>query len=282
MITEPHGFGLSRYSTGRGWLGGHGLARSATCLVVGLILLSVLPAGHAAEMDWRPLPGAGQARGEGGRLLLGLSGEAETARLRSTQIFVASNAEEGGDTGTRRRTEHITGSGSVRERLLLDFGWTFDLGHACDPKQDFDFEGHFRKSDSFSPVSTTFFNDDNWRSVNLPHDWAIELPFQGDSTPSKGFHPLGRTFPATSIGWYRRIFELPASDTGKRITLEFDGVHREAMVILPLPGFPCDLSLAGIEVEAAEMEENVDLEAFAVTIAEGLLDQAGNPIVQPL
>ena len=40
----------------------------------------------------------------------------------------------------------------------------------------------------------------------------------------------------------------------------------------PLPGSPGDFSLAGIEVQAAEVEENVDLEAFPVAVTEGLLD----------
>ena len=48
---------------------------------------------------------------------------------------------------------------------------------------------------------------------------------------AKGFYPLGRTYPATSVGWYRRVFELPAADAGKRITIEFDGSYRETMVV---------------------------------------------------
>ena len=27
----------------------------------------------------------------------------------------------------------------MRETLLLDFGWKFHLGHACDPSEDFGF-----------------------------------------------------------------------------------------------------------------------------------------------
>ena len=48
---------------------------------------------------------------------------------------------------------------------------------------------------------------------------------------SKGYYPLGRKYPATSVGWYRRVFELTASDAGKRITIEFDGSYRETMVV---------------------------------------------------
>ena len=122
--------------------------------------------------------------------------------------------------------------GAGRERLLLDFGWRFHFGHATDAAQDFDFRGNFSKTGGFGAVSTLPFDDSGWKAVDLPHDWAIELPFQNDpALSSKGFYPLGRTYPATSVGWYRRIFELPASDAGKRITLEFDAAYREATVI---------------------------------------------------
>ena len=123
--------------------------------------------------------------------------------------------------------------GPGRERLLLDFGWRFHFGHAADVAQDFNFRGNFSKTGNFGPVSTLLFDDNDWKAVDLPHDWAIELPFQNDpALSSKGFYPLGRTYPATSVGWYRRIFELPAADAGKRITLEFDAAYREATVIL--------------------------------------------------
>ena len=120
-----------------------------------------------------------------------------------------------------------------RERLLLDFGWRFHFGHATDAAQDFNFRGNFSKTGNFGPVSTLLFDDSDWKGIDLPHDWAIELPFQNDpALSSKGFYPLGRTYPATSVGWYRRVFELPASDAGKRLTIEFDGAYREATVVL--------------------------------------------------
>ena len=79
---------------------------------------------------------------------------------------------------------------------------------------------------------TTNFDDTGWRKLDLPHDWAIELPFENNRLLiDHGAHPLGRAFPATSIGWYRRVFDLPASDLGRRISLEFDGVYRDSMVI---------------------------------------------------
>src|SRR5262249_17152944 len=71
------------------------------------------------------------------------------------------------------------------------------------------------------------------KSVDLRHDWAVDLPFQNAPTflTHHGAKPLGREYPETSIGWYRRVFDLPSSDSGKRIRLEFDGAFRNAMVI---------------------------------------------------
>ena len=126
--------------------------------------------------------------------------------------------------------------GAGRERLLLDFGWRFHPGHAADPARDFGYgsasTGNFQKTGNFMHVASMSFDDSDWRGVDLPHDWAVELPFKNDpDLASKGFHPLGRNYPETSVGWYRRIFELPAEDSGKRITIEFDGAYREATVV---------------------------------------------------
>jgi beta-galactosidase len=127
---------------------------------------------------------------------------------------------------------------SPRERLLLDFGFRFQFGHVYDPVKDFGFGERrrvpiFAKSGSFPPVAGMKFDDSGWKSVDLPHDWAVDLPFQNTPTflTHHGAKPLGREYPETSIGWYRRLFELPASDSGKRIRIEFDGVFRNAMVI---------------------------------------------------
>ncbi len=127
---------------------------------------------------------------------------------------------------------------SLRQRLLLDFGWRFHLGHADDPTKDFEFGALDRgslyaKADLDLTVAKPDFDDFGWRSIDLPHDWAVELPFRDVRyLADHGGHPLGREFPDTSIGWYRRVFELPASDAGQRISIDFDGMFRNATVIL--------------------------------------------------
>jgi len=128
-----------------------------------------------------------------------------------------------------------------RERLLFDFGWKFRLGHGSDPAQDLGFglgQSDFSKTGEFG-FAHVGFNDADWRTLDLPHDWAVELPFvrddtgQGDSqSRSHGYKPLGRRYPATSVGWYRREFDLPKADAGRRIWVEFDGAMRDVLVFV--------------------------------------------------
>ena len=123
---------------------------------------------------------------------------------------------------------------SPRERLLMDFGWRFAFGHAFDPKKDFNHAtGYFSyvaKSGYGDGPASKNFDDRAWRILDLPHDWAVELPFDPNASYSHGFKTVGRNFPETSIGWYRRTFSIPESDLGKRISIEFDGVYRNATV----------------------------------------------------
>jgi beta-galactosidase len=122
-----------------------------------------------------------------------------------------------------------------REQLLFDFGWKFQFGHGTDPVRDLGFgygQGDFAKTGDFN-FAKIKFDDSKWRALNLPHDWAVELPFVRDEAQnSHGFKPLGRRYPETSVGWYRREFEIPASDLGRRITVEFDGVFRDVLIFV--------------------------------------------------
>ena len=122
-----------------------------------------------------------------------------------------------------------------REQLLFDFGWKFQFGHGYDPARDLGFgngQGDFAKTGEFA-FSKAKFDDSKWRALNLPHDWAVELPFVHDEAQgSHGYKPLGRRYPETSVGWYRREFEIPASDLGRRISVEFDGAFRDVLVFV--------------------------------------------------
>ena len=61
------------------------------------------------------------------------------------------------------------------------------------------------------------FDDSAWRKLDLPHDWGIEGPFDQALPAETG------KLPWFGVAWYRKTFDLPASDLGRRITLEIDG-----------------------------------------------------------
>ena len=122
------------------------------------------------------------------------------------------------------------------ERLLLDRGWRFALGNAADAAKDFQFSSggfsYLAKAGSEAGPISLRFSDARWRTVDLPHDWAVELPFDPKSDESHGFKPVGRDFPQNSVGWYRRSFDVPKADEGRRLRITFDGAFRDSRVFL--------------------------------------------------
>jgi beta-galactosidase len=122
----------------------------------------------------------------------------------------------------------------IRQNLLIDRDWKFSFGHAGDPAKDFNFGTANIYAKSGKAEGTAIdpkFDDRDWRNVDLPHDWAVELPFvfsRNFDVQSHGYKPVGGLFPETSIGWYRKRFAVPASDSGMRFSIRFDGVFRDA------------------------------------------------------
>jgi beta-galactosidase len=125
---------------------------------------------------------------------------------------------------------------TARERLLLDFGWRFAFGHATDATKDFDpvpngaTFSYFAKAGTAAGAAAANFDDRSWRTLDLPHDWAVEVPFSSRGSGSHGYKAIGKNFPEASIGWYRKSFSIPATDLGRHIIVEFDGVFRDSQV----------------------------------------------------
>jgi beta-galactosidase len=113
---------------------------------------------------------------------------------------------------------------TAREKLLMDFGWKFHLGNEWGTG-----ENPINLGVSSGPARPDF-NDGSWATVNLPHDWAVALPFEQNAPADHGFKPIGPNFPENSVAWYRRTFTLPAEDAGKRIWIEFGGIYRDSLV----------------------------------------------------
>ncbi len=121
-----------------------------------------------------------------------------------------------------------------RQKICFDQDWKFHFGHAADPVKDFNFglANIFSKSGKAETTAIDpRFNDQDWRTLSLPHDWAVELPFINSpdfDVQSHGYKPVGGHFPESSIGWYRKHFTVNKADSGQRFALQFDGVFRDA------------------------------------------------------
>jgi beta-galactosidase len=123
----------------------------------------------------------------------------------------------------------------MRERISLDQNWRFALGHAANAALDFEYarDRSLVKAGEARGAAGYKFEDGKWKQVNVPHDWAIELPFvksEDREAAEHGFRKMGPDHPETSVGWYRRTFKIPKGDLGRRISIAFDGVFRDSIV----------------------------------------------------
>ncbi|MEA5259680.1 beta-galactosidase GalA [Arcicella aquatica] len=123
-----------------------------------------------------------------------------------------------------------------RQRINFDNDWKFHLGHTSNPEKDFNYgiTKVFVKSGSAeNSAIEARFKDSTWAKINLPHDWAVELPFAKSedlNVEAHGFKPVGGLFPETSVGWYRKHFKVAPSDSGSRFQIQFDGIFRDANI----------------------------------------------------
>ena len=84
------------------------------------------------------------------------------------------------------------------ENLLFNFGWKFKLGETVGAE----------KAD---------FDDKDWRSLDLPHDFQIEMPWNDKASRSRGFKDM-------ATGWYRKTFDADPAWRNHRVILDFEGI----------------------------------------------------------
>ena len=181
-------------------------------------------------------------------------------RLTPFLIFVSFAAVAYG--GSRARA-----ADSPRERLSMDAGWRFHLG------DNWGLGERLAKAGESSGPAGKKFDDSSWRLLNIPHDWAVELPFDEHADYDHGYKPVGPRHQDNSVGWYRRAFRLTEADRGKRLWLEFDGVYRDSRIFVNgfllahqesgYNGFRCDITdvancngnnVLAVRVDASEFE----------------------------
>lgn len=91
-----------------------------------------------------------------------------------------------------------------RQDELFNTGWKFHRGDVPE-------------------AAATSYNNADWQSLVLPHDWSIESPFSEEWASATGYLPGG-------IGWYRKAFTLPEGFAGKKVFIAFDGVYNNSEV----------------------------------------------------
>jgi len=111
-----------------------------------------------------------------------------------------------------------------REVLSFDRAWKFHEGDIPFPLVKGHTDSYFNaKAGKSWGAAAPEYNDQTWRTVRLPHDWAVENQVDPAENLSQGYHKRG-------IGWYRRNFVLDAADKGKHIEIQFDGIATNATV----------------------------------------------------
>lgn len=121
-----------------------------------------------------------------------------------------------------------------REHISIDSGWSFAFGHPFDTSKDFTtrtgYFSYWAKAGYGDGAASKNFDDRMWQTIDLPHDWAVSLPFDSKGTHSHGYKAIGLNFPENSVGWYRKTIFIPETDLGQRISIDFDGVFRNSIV----------------------------------------------------
>lgn len=132
----------------------------------------------------------------------------------------------------------VSGMVSARERININRGWRYCENdpagadsslhysrlkpYLLPTANDFILFGEKRKRPAGNPGAEVAyvkpeFDDSGWRKLNLPHDWAIEGPFDINYDGATGKLPYWGT------RWYRKSIDLPEADSCKQIYLDIDG-----------------------------------------------------------
>ncbi|MEN0047001.1 MAG: glycoside hydrolase family 2 TIM barrel-domain containing protein [Bacteroidota bacterium] len=92
-----------------------------------------------------------------------------------------------------------------------------------DRQQDFNFGWKF-SLDAPDEAFQTKFSDEDWRVLDLPHDWSVEFPFDSTKEGATGYLPGG-------IGWYRKHFKTEQNENQKTYLI-FDGIYNHSEIWL--------------------------------------------------
>ncbi|MBN1396768.1 MAG: beta galactosidase jelly roll domain-containing protein, partial [Bacteroidetes bacterium] len=141
--------------------------------------------------------------------------------------------------GSTQKNQSTASGQRIRENF--DFNWQFHKGDIAIKRQvkvggqggitDVNVKIVSIKDtiiDYTNPESSKVLNPVDWKEVNLPHDWVVEGTFVHDN--NLGSQPAASGYLPTGIGFYRKEFEIPETNKGRKISIEFDGIFRNSTV----------------------------------------------------
>jgi beta-galactosidase len=153
--------------------------------------------------------------GSGGAAPGGQSGNATGGTAMGGQTAIgAGGASTTGGAGGQGGGSAVSGTlvnnydGARTTTVSFDSAWKFHLGDV-------------------SGAQGATFDDSTWTALDVPHDWSISLAFNQSSAASYSGGYLDG-----GLGWYRKTFSLPASSSGQRVMVQFDGVYMDSTVYL--------------------------------------------------
>lgn len=159
---------------------------------------------------------------------------------------------------------------SAQKKINFDEGWKFHFGNEANPDKDFNYSTATIFSKSGSAPNTAIdpkFIDTSWESVNVPHDWAVGLPFENSTNfdvESHGYKPVGGFYPKTSIGWYRKHFSVTKDNTNSRFQIQFDGIFRNASIWLN--GFYVGTNMSGYVGKSYDVTDYINFDKENVLV----------------
>ena len=110
------------------------------------------------------------------------------------------------------------------EGASLNLGWRFHLGDIVPPPIRHHSAAYVAaKAGGARGAAGMSFNDGEWRTLDLPHDWAIETPPQKSENAAQGYRQRG-------YAWYRRSIHLDPSLEGRYIEIQFGAIATNATV----------------------------------------------------
>jgi len=160
------------------------------------------------------------------------------------------------------------------KKICFNNDWQFTFENNLDAFNNFG----LAKYGNAGGAPARYYKFNNWQKIDLPHDWAIELPKNINANTFAGaranthFHRFKTEKHSDvkeifNIGWYRKEFSFEPGWENKHIFIEFEGVFRDA--VLWVNGVYIDRHSSGYTGYTVEITDHLvknDINSIAVRV----------------